>query len=477
LLVKSDKYGLPIVYSGYILFFIAMIGYFFSKKTAFRKYLKYPALKRTGCIVFFFLLINGLTATTVPKDIASKFGQIQMLYRNRISPLETFAQDFTLKLYGKSTYQSLSSEQVLCAWLFYPEKWKNEPIIKIKDKKVQQLLGINGKYAAFSDFFDKGNYKLAVSLTKIHLGEEVESAKNIIATDEKIQLLYMLQTGALLKVFPLSERQNTVWYSPDDELIAYLSENEKLLIRGYFDILRDYAVEKNWVAMETTLEQLIVFQQKSGKGGLLSSQKMRAEHLYNKINTTKPIAFVNLFWGIFALIYFFKKKKTLLFLEILILSSGLFVLFLICLRGYICGRVPLSNGFETMQFMACCILFSAFFFRKKSFFLLPFGFLFSGLVLLVSVMGLSNPQITQLQPVLLSPLLSVHVSLIMIAYTLFGFITFDSLTSFLCILFGKRKKSEKTGNQVLQLYVVSQIFLYPAFFLLASGIIIGSIWA
>ena len=155
---------------------------------------------------------------------------------------------------------------------------------------------------------------------------------------------------------------------------------------------------------------------------------------------------------------------------ILLIMSGLFLFFLLCLRGYISGHIPLKNGFETMQFLAVCILFLAFFFRRKSFLLLPFGFIFSGLVLFVSVMGASNPQITQLQPVLSSPLLSIHVSLIMIAYALFGFITFNSIASFLYLLL-------KNDSRILQLYVLSRIFLYPAVCLLAFGIVVGSIWA
>ena len=494
LLVKSDKYGLPITYLGYFLLFFAIIAYFFSKNTAFRAWLKHPAVKKSVFLGLFFLITKGIavaeTKNTVPKDIAEKMGEIQLLYRDRVCPLETFARDFTLKLYGKSTYKSLSSEQVVCAWLFYPEDWKDEAIIKIKDKKVQQLLGINGKYASFSDFFtNETTYKLAESLTKIRFGEPVESAKNIIAADEKIQLLWMLQTGVLLKVFPIGNQEGVIWYSPEDELLESLTENEQLLIRGYFDLLREYAVEKNWTAMKTTLNQLVVFQQKMGKNGLLSPHKIRAEHLYNKINTTKPIAFCNLFIGLFALLYFWGREWKCpnfslansrlipLLLNSFILFGALFLLFLICLRGYISGRIPLGNGFETMQFLACSILFSAFFFRQKSFLLLPFGFIFSGLVLLVAVMGISNPQITQLQPVLLSPLLSIHVSLIMIAYTLFGFIAFNSLASFLYFFLKKTKKRVNVGKKIVQLYVISRIFLYPAVFFFAGGIVVGAIWA
>jgi ABC-type transport system involved in cytochrome c biogenesis permease subunit len=495
LLVKSDKYGLPVTYLGYLLLLIAMIGYFFSGNTGFRNLLRHPALKRSNMIVVFLLMAGGFLMAEnkheIPKETAEKWGELQMLYRDRICPMETFAKDFTLKLYGKATYKSLSSEQVLLGWMFYPAEWKDEAMIKIKDKSLRKLLGIEGKYASFSDFFSNGiEYKLEEPLRRIRLGEHIESGKDIIAADEKIQLLFMLRMGVMLKIFPYKYEEGALlWYSPADELPENVPENEQLLIQGSLGLLKDYADEKDWTAMESTVDKLKLFQQKSGGELLPSPKKMLAEHLYNKINSIKPLAFVNLFLGLLALVYFFRRetkrpdsnsvsfKVISLFLNMILLAGGIFILFSMSLRGYIGGRIPLGNGYETMQFLALCVLVLAFLFRKRLFLSLPFGFIFSGLVLLVSGFGVSNPQITQLQPVLLSPLLSIHVSLIMMAYTLFGFITLNGIAALLCIVFGNGKDVESTDNRVLQLSVISRILLYPGVFLLAAGIFTGAVWA
>ncbi|MDR0605557.1 MAG: cytochrome c biogenesis protein CcsA [Bacteroidales bacterium] len=494
LLVKSDKYGLPLTYLGYLLLLIGIVGYFFSRKTGFRTLLHHPILKRTHILAGFLLITGGCLMAenkhTIPKETAEKWGELQMLYRDRICPVETFAKDFTLKLYGKSTYQSLSSEQVLLGWMFYPAEWKDEPIIKIKDKGVRKLLGIEGKYASFSDFFSNGkDYKLAEPLLRIRSGENLKSNKDIIAADEKIQLLFMLQMDVLLKIFPHEYEGELFWYSPADKLAENISEDEQLLIQGCFDLLKEYATAEDWASMALTLDKLKLFQKKSGGELLLSSQKIGAEHLYNKINSIKPLAFANLFIGLLAMVYFFRRETKRsnprttsfriisLLLNLILIAGGLFILFSMGLRGYISGRIPLGNGFETMQFLAVCVLVLAFLFQRRLFLSLPFGFIFSGLVLLVSGLGASNPQITQLQPVLLSPLLSIHVSLIMMAYTLFGFITLNSIAAFLCILFGNTKEVEATNNRVLQLSVISRILLYPGVFLLAAGIFVGAVWA
>ena len=70
-----------------------------------------------------------------------------------------------------------------------------------------------------------------------------------------------------------------------------------------------------------------------------------------------------------------------------------------------------------------------------------------------------------LQPVLQTPLLGIHVSVIMLAYTLFAVIAINGIIG-LC---AKSKRE--------QLMHLSQILLYPALFSLTAGIFIGAVWA
>ena len=70
-----------------------------------------------------------------------------------------------------------------------------------------------------------------------------------------------------------------------------------------------------------------------------------------------------------------------------------------------------------------------------------------------------------LQPVLQTPLLGIHVSVIMLAYTLFAVMLILGIVG-LC--------SPKHSTFILQL---STILLYPALFCLTAGIFIGAVWA
>lgn len=486
LMVKSDRLGRPIVYCGYALFIIGMIGFLFSKNTGFRKLLNHPALKKSVITFFAFMMMSGAMAEerTLPKETSRKFGEIQMLYQNRIVPLQTYAKDFTLKLYGKVTYDGFTPEQILSGWLFYPEDWTKEPMIKIKEESVRKMLGIEGKYAAFSDFFtDNNQYKLADAVNRIYLGEEIESAKEIVAADEKVQLIFMLQMGVPLAIFPLMESGELIWHSPTDRLSDEISENERLLITGYFDLLHGFIATNEIENVEKAFDQLKQFQKKSAGELLPSEQKIKAELIYNQLNISRPIAIMNLLTGIFALLFFFYKnqkssrsKIIRITLNSLLILSLIGITVMICLRGFISGRVPLGNGAEAMQFLAACILLLTLIFQRRFPFFLSFGFIFSGLVLMVAGIGAANPQITSLQPVLISPLLSIHVSLMMMGYMLFGFITLNSLYTLLIFITSKKEKSE-SALHILQQSIISKILLYPAIFLAAAGILIGSVWA
>ena len=76
-----------------------------------------------------------------------------------------------------------------------------------------------------------------------------------------------------------------------------------------------------------------------------------------------------------------------------------------------------------------------------------------------------DPQMTHLMPVLNSPLLTLHVSVIMMAYALLSLTFISSLTA----LFMPRKRQE--------IHLLSQLMLFPALTFLGIGIFIGAIWA
>ena len=149
-----------------------------------------------------------------------------------------------------------------------------------------------------------------------------------------------------------------------------------------------------------------------------------------------------------------------------------FLALLFVLRWIAGGHVPMAGGFDSMNLMALAICVITLGTVRKYEMALPAGLLTSGFVLLVQMMGGANPPVTHLMPVLSSPLLSLHVTVIMIAYALLFFVMLNGISAVVVRL------TQPTNISYLKrLQTISRIMLYPAVALLAAGIFIGAVWA
>ena len=209
-------------------------------------------------------------------------------------------------------------------------------------------------------------------------------------------------------------------------------------------------------------------------------KRFHAEQLYNSFRYTRPAAMACATVGLVLFIVcmmLIARGKTLnryVYYGFTGLTAGLWLLltFALGLRWVVSGHIPLSNGFETMQFLAWVTALVTFVLclRKHNSLILSFGYLICGMTLMVSMMSSANPQITLLMPVLQSPLLTVHVAVIMIAYCLLAFTMLNGITGLILHVYKKSLVEER-------LQVISQLLLYPAVFCLTIGIFVGAVWA
>ena len=456
LAVSYDPWGIGITYTGYALLLLSILGFFFQKDSMFRKLLSHPALHHKTvirCIVFLSFL--PVTASGAPKHLsreaASEIGNLYVYYHDRICPLQTLAKDFTVKLYGKTSYKGLTAEQVFTGWFFYYDDWKTEPFIHIKSKAVRHRLGIDGPYASLNDFFGTEGYKL-----KNNEGASETNYKRAI------------------------EHNRMSWFAPVDDLPKGLPDDQWLFVRKSLGLLSEQVMKKNDEAIIGLTGKIRKYQQKTAGSVLPSDARFDAEKLYNRLNYTKPLAMACLTIGVLSFAFYARRMsrslrgKTRLnaFLLIALGVIAAYLLVLVSLRGFVSGHLPLSNGYETMQFMALCATLFTFLFYRKQETVIAFGYMLCGLALLVAMLGEANPPITRLMPVLASPLLSIHVVSIMIAYSLTAFVMLNGIMAIVL-----RYTHKDYLNDIARLQVVSRIILYPAVFCLALGIFIGAVWA
>ena len=477
----------------------------------------------------------------IPKETAHAYGSLMTYYNGRVCPLQTVARDFCIKLCGKDTYEGHTAEQVLMGWTLDAPHWVDEPMIKI-GKKTANVLQMNGvgTMVTYRQLTSSGLERQIWHLRRVAANGSADASllRDLEEAEEKVNIVRMLFAGHMLKLFPLlTDEGDVMWYSPADALPHGTGEATKGFVLNIFSQTITSLRQGNSTQAAEVARSIADFQQislqgcvraaetKSKTNGELtedyltnrsklfpSHMRFRAEMIYNGLIAWRPLSMGMTAVGIVSFIItilVWKRKKTneensnkskeyaqkteaktkrkgltfknkvkVLLAGLLILDWGYMVL-MFGLRWFVSGHLPLGNGFETMQFMALCVSTLALVLMKRFTLALPFGYLLSGLCLMVSTFGEANPQITNLVPVLQSPLLSIHVCLVMVSYSLFGLCTLCGIAALAAM--GRRGSAALAdaacNQQVEGLTLMSRTMLYVAEATLAAGIFVGAIWA
>ena len=471
LLVAFDPYGIAITYTGYLLLLAGLILTMCSKHSRIRQLLRIATRSALTMLVLCLCCGQARAGETVDKEIADEMGQVAVLYNGRICPLNTAATDFVTKLCGKSTWQGMSANEIFLNWTIFYTEWEKRTIIKVKDREVQKILGINGKWACVRDFYTSQNdYKLKDKISDVSLPESTRKA--IRETDEKIQVVTMFYNSELLRIFPLSNHGVIEWQKPGStELPQDVGEAEFQFINHIMDHLVMSILAKDVTKAKSIIAKIRVYQKEKAQDILPSGALMQAEIINNRLLSATWSVFVCLIFSLLFCVMFFSRRperRVGICHTVFVLLLTIYITLLIALRWWISGHVPMSNGFETMLFMAWISMLLTLTLTRHFPVMKAFGPVVSSFCLLVAMLASGNPQITQLMPVLQSPLLTFHVVFVMLAYAILAIIT---LIAIQCLALRLRT------SEMERMTALSQFLLYPSVAFLAIGIFIGAVWA
>lgn len=341
------------------------------------------------------------TIAGVPRQQADSLASKQVMYNGRVMTFNSLARDFTKKITGSSSYRGLSAEQVMVSWLLYPEQWQGERAILVKEESLRRRLGVEGRYVSLDDLFSDAG---DYRLQSMYGSGDKTLDRAVEELDEKVGLLMQLLGGNLIAPVPDGCRQ-------------------------------------------------------------LSEGRVEAELIYNRVPFSM-LVFIILFAGAAMAFVALLGRRGFNVAALTLLWAALAlqaVAYL--LEWYVAGHIPLANTGETMEFLLIILLPLLPAFHRVSSLLLPAGMLLAGAVALVSHLIGANPVMTPLMPVLASPWLSIHVTLVMTSYALFAFIVTCSLISLFLPSVASR------------MMALDRVLLYPAIYLLGLGIITGAVWA
>ena len=515
--VNHDPGTLP-TYIGYFLLALGMFWSLFSKKHRFAK-LSAKAKKASECKIVPALLIVGLAFAVTPaksaeldpaiktilsfdKNHAQKFGHLVVQdAQGRMKPIDTLSLEVLAKIHRSATLEvgktELSANQVILGMMIRPDIYRNIKLIRINDEKINALIGVSKdtKVASFAQFFQDPEGMRGYKLLNVVEQASRKAPKNrnkldkaALKIDEKVNVVYMVFTGSLLKIWPKPNDLNNKWYATIDALKTFDAE-QALKVRTiaieYFTAVDAALSNGDWSKADTALKKINEYQKFYGSAVYPSENKIKAEVFYNHSNIFEILWPLYFIVGFVLLILSFIKilKPKFQMQKVTKLSLALLGVFFIVhtlglvLRWYISGHAPWSNGFESMTYIAWATVLAGFIFSKQSPITLASTSILAGLILFVAHLNWMNPQITNLVPVLNSYWLSIHVSMITASY---GFLGLGALLGFITLLLFivKNDKNDKQISlSIKELNAINEMSLLIGVVLLTVGNFMGGVWA
>ena len=518
--VSHDYWGTMITYFGYFMLYFALMAIMFTKHSRFadlKRKLEVVKTKKAKFLTVLLLLLsfgtfaqNHNTAQflsekqvdsiiekrKVSEEHAAKFGRLIVQDAGgRMKPVNTFASELLRKVSHKNTYKGMNSDQVFLSMTQGGNIWIQVPLIYMKsgNDSIRKIIGIDAEkeFASFLDFFDStGNYKLMPYLDAAYKAANPNQfEKDFIETDKKVNLMESALSGTIMKIFPIPEDPNNKWVSypelANSGIKGMAGTYTQNILQMYFTELEKASISKDYKQADGLLESIVGFQKKYGSKVLPSDQKITSEILYNKYDVFQKLPYWYMYASILMLLFtvlkIFKERKFLDYaintMHVIIgLLFGLHTLALIA-RWYISGHAPWSNAYESIIYVAWATMFFGLAFDRKSKLTVASSAFVSAMILTAAYMNWIDPEIGNLQPVLNSYWLMIHVAIIVASYGPFALGMILGVVSLLLILFTNEKNKVKMELNIKEITYINEMALTIGLIMLTIGNFLGGQWA
>jgi ABC-type transport system involved in cytochrome c biogenesis permease subunit len=144
-------------------------------------------------------------------------------------------------------------------------------------------------------------------------------------------------------------------------------------------------------------------------------------------------------------------------------------------RWFISGHAPWSNAYEAIVYVAWRLCFGLAFDIKSKLTVASAAFV-SAIILSAAYMNWIDPEIANLQPVLNSYWLMIHVAVIVASYGPFALGMILGFVSLLLILLPMKNKTKMDLN-IMEITYINELALTVGLILLTIGNFLGGQWA
>ena len=413
----------------------------------------------------------------------------------RMKPAHTFASEVVRKVAQTEDFKGMKPSQVLLSIIENPRLWFEVPIIYLEkgNTKIREELGLplDTKYARLSDFITpRGEYKIKEQVAEAQKKKiQNKFEKDLIKIDRRIGLLYGAIGGGILKIYPIPGDENNTWVSQPETFNAKFNAQDSLFVRKslplYVQLLQTAKRTNDYSKASQILDGIKKYQKQNGAAVYPSDSKIEAEIAYNEFNIFSRLfryySMVSILLITFVILQIFYSKKWINFV-VKFLIGVVLLLFLthtlgLISRWYISGNAPWSNAYESIIYVAWATLLFGLYLGRKSALTISAASFVTAIILMIAMGNWLDPEIANLQPVLNSWWLLVHVSIIVASYGPLSLGMILGVVALFLIIFTNKKNKKKMDINIKEITIVNEMAVTVGLVMLTIGNFLGGMWA
>jgi cytochrome c-type biogenesis protein CcsB len=292
-----------------------------------------------------------------------------------------------------------------------------------------------------------------------------------------------------MRIFPIPNDDNNKWVSLPEVKDVNFNGADSLYVNNvlqlYFQTLRGSKISGDYSQSEELLESIKGFQNKYGKDVMPTDSKISSEIIYNRVDIFNKLYRWYLMFGLsLLLILILQIFNDNRFYNIVIkfIKYTIHVLFALntlglAARWYIAGHAPWSDAYESILFVAWATVAFGIIFGRKSYFTLASATFVSSIMLYVASLNWLDPSIANLQPVLDSYWLMIHVAVIVGSYGPFAIGMILGVVVLLLTIMANKKNKKAFSRKLEELTIVNELSLTIGLVMLTIGNFLGGMWA
>ncbi len=445
--------------------------------------------------VFLFSLLICLPKAFSADDMDA-LKQLPVQDGGRIKPYDTFARESLQLIYGKQKFQERSAVEVVTTWFLVPEVWETKKLIQISHRGLKEALKLD---------LDEGYFEIKSFLTNDRISFVFQELQARHETKEKLDpyfqavqrlqnqlgLFMAIKSGQGVRILappanPAAGAPVTPGMPKADAWISIAdlppegAEKFAQISKAFAHVLPgSNATSTGAKSLEQAVKEFKDYAKIQNKDYAEAEKDISLEVHYNNIDPFQKTWILYLISSLVMAWAWFSKKKSLYRVAwFFALAAVAMHLYGFGIRVYLTGRPPVSNMYESVVWVSFGAVFFSMIFEwiQKKFFVLLSGTSVAVLCLIVASQApaILDSSLQPLEPVLRSNLwLSIHVLTITISYSAFFLAFALGDVGLFQFLKGEDSKSEKIKAIHLAIYRAMQVGVV----LLATGIIMGGIWA